>query len=329
MSLWDNKDQEKWETTVPADLNPAIKYLRDSFCEAHTNFGVVINRLAFAQLHSCLDRSKHQPYIDSLLTLKAYVPLEAREKFNKLILQNTLPSIFAAYLGFYLDGLGAQGRLIFDEFLKIGRANSGRLTVDYIDWAIAQMKRLIRSERHVIVIWVRNACDTQPYDPNEDMDEQIFWTKWQAPLFVIMRPSRFHPYDRSRVWERQNCETSSQWLESIANYYVIRLEHSITHAAGLERLERAKRPEYTPPMGNSSSKKANGQPEEVTQRAAKRDTLLKRIETALPGTTLTYNETAAVFDVTPRTIQNWITEGKLAQGAKRGRVTIESIRQCM
>ena len=52
---------------------------------------------------------------------------------------------------------------------------------------------MIRSHNHQIDIWVRDVCDKQIYDPNEDVEEQIFWTKWQAPRLLIMKPSRFQP----------------------------------------------------------------------------------------------------------------------------------------
>jgi len=72
-------------------------------------------------------------------------------------------------------------------------------------------------------------------------------------------------------------------------------------------------------------------PGSATQRAlAKtqmREALLKRIQGAPMGTTFKYADAATIFDVSEKTVRNWLDEGKLDKGAKRGTVTAESIKR--
>jgi hypothetical protein len=242
MSLWCNEDSDLWETRVPADLQPAVKYLRERFDKAHFNFGWTTRKLCFAQIHETLQESEHKAYIQALVQLEAYVSPSARKRFNEGIALGTLPGIFNAYFDLYLEGLCCQAELVFQELREIGAVHDHRLGASGIDWAESQTKFLVRDHRHDIVTWVRAVCDEQPYDPSEETDELINWRKWQAPRFLIMKPARFEPYDSSRVWKREDPQTSSRWLESFADHYVIRLESAIKTAAGEARLEEAKRP---------------------------------------------------------------------------------------
>jgi hypothetical protein len=254
MSLWDNKDAESWDSSVPTDLQPAVKHLRNLFDKAHFNFGWTTRNLCFAQIHQTLQESEHREYIQALVQLKAYIPPNARKKFNDGIAQGTLPGIFKAFFDFYLEGLICQATLVFKELLEIGAAHEHRLAVSGVDWAESRARHLIRYHRHQIVRWVRDVCDEQPYDPTEEMDEQIYWRKWQAPRFLVMKPSRSQPYDSDRVWERSDPQTSSKLLEAFADDYVIRLEMAIDRDAGRARIEAAKtKPAAGPPQAESHS----------------------------------------------------------------------------
>ena len=134
MSLWDNKDSERWESSVPSDLQPAVKHLRELFDKAHFNFGWTTRTLCFAQIHQTLHETEHKEYIQTLVQLKAYVPLAARKRFNDRIAEGTLPGIFKAHFDFYLEGLTGQAELILKELLEIGAASEDRLSVLAIDW---------------------------------------------------------------------------------------------------------------------------------------------------------------------------------------------------
>jgi hypothetical protein len=115
---------------------------------------------------------------------------------------------------------------------------------------------LIRSHTHSIKIWVRSVCDKQVNDPNEiDPEEWIFWRKWQAPMFLVMKPSLYQPYEAARCWERRDAEDSSQLLEHFAEHYVLHLEIKVKKAAGEAALELAKKPkpmESTPNEGDAT-----------------------------------------------------------------------------
>lgn len=249
MSLWDNKDSKPWESSVPEDLQLAVKHLRDQFDDQHFNFGHTTKTLCFAQIHQTLRESEHKEYIEALVQLKAFIPPGVRQSFNDRVQQATLPAIFKAYFDFCVEGLSAQAARIFGVLLKVGSAHEHRLETSAIDWAELQTKHMIRSHRHNLISWVRDICDTQPYDPDEDMDERIFWTKWQAPAFLIMKPARSHPYDSSRLWERFDPMRSTALLEGFADDYVIRLEMNLRNHAGQARLHSATQPKLTPETG--------------------------------------------------------------------------------
>jgi hypothetical protein len=100
-------------------------------------------------------------------------------------------------------------------------------------------------------IWVRNVCDVQVLDPQDDDREWIFWRKWQAPMFIIMKPSRYQPYHAITAWERNDSETSSQWLGSFTEHHVLHLENRVREAAGAAALELAKKQE---PVGSAAER---------------------------------------------------------------------------
>lgn len=77
-----------------------------------------------------------------------------------------------------------------------------------------------------------------------------------------------------------------------------------------------------PPAATQPSDDSARSSESVRQEA-----LLKRLQSALPGAMFKYADAACIFEVTPRTIRNWIDEGKLDEGAKRGYVTAASIKR--
>ena len=162
MSLWDNEDSERWESSVPADLQAAVKHLRELFDKAHFNFGWTTRTLCFAQIHQTLHETEHKEYIQALVQLKAYVPPTARKRFNERIAEGTLPGIFKAHFDFYLEGLTGQAELILKELLEIGAANEDRLSASAINWAESQIKHLIRDHRHNIEISVRDFATSTP-----------------------------------------------------------------------------------------------------------------------------------------------------------------------
>jgi hypothetical protein len=296
MSLWDNDDSVSWEQSVPADLIPAVKHLRDSFKKTHFILGLCTTQpLCFAQLHNAI-KAEHTEQIGVLVELKARIGPEATARFHKLFRRGTAPAVFKAFFDFYIDGLTVQIRLTFTELLQIGRVNQAALGSSCIEWAKSQARFLIRYNRHKIKMWVRDVCDAHAYDPSDKDPFESYWQKWQAPSLLIMKPSRFQPYDPARVWERNDTETSLRWLESFADHYVIRLESIVANAAGDAYLELAKKPKA--PATGSADRQQHQNPNDESERQPKvtaskvpkqageptRESLLEEIQNAPDGT---------------------------------------------
>jgi hypothetical protein len=124
---------------------------------------------------------------------------------------------------------------------------------------------MIRSNNHRIDLWIRNVCDQDVYDPNEDIEAQIFGKKWQAPRLLIMKPSRFHPYVAAANWERLDAETSLSLRKAFAENYVLHLEVQLERAAGQAAVELAKQPR--PVSNNTSQQEGPAAPTTADNRA--------------------------------------------------------------
>jgi hypothetical protein len=236
------ENTEPWDKNIPVDLIPSITHLRKSFDDAHWGCGWTTKAFCYSLLHNEAVDDPAREFINYLMHIKARVGPAATQRFHDLVKASTPSSIFKAFYDLYLDGVGVQALVIFKELVEIGRANEARLSVPHLEWAEAQTKHLIRSQTHNIRIWVQNVCDKQVHDPSEDDEELIYWRKWQAPMLVVMTPSRYKPYDAATVWERNAPETSARWLKSFAEAYVLHLEMKVRRAAGDAALELAKQP---------------------------------------------------------------------------------------
>jgi hypothetical protein len=222
-----------------------MNHLRDSFDSAHFNFGFTTTQLCYWRLHGGTPRigvRDLQPFVDTLEGLKARVGPEAAQRFVKLLSKETPPAIFKAFYDLYMDGLKLQLHLIFSGLLQIGLANRSRIRQDPIEWARSLSEDLVNYYRHRIPLWVKNVCDEQPWNPNEEEEELIFWHKWQAPSFLVMEPSRYGAYDPGRAWERNDRETSERWLDAFSDDYVLILGIELKNAAGMAALKRAMKP---------------------------------------------------------------------------------------
>src|ERR1039457_244756 len=243
-----HENDEPWEKDVPPDLIPPIKHLRKLFDDSHWKCGRITQILCFSQLHKDIADEETKEYLNPLQQLKVIVGPAATQQFRELFAYGTPSAIFKAFYDLYLEGVGHEALRIFKELIEVGRANEERLGISHLEWAEGQAKDLIRYHAYRIEIWVRDVCDKQGYDPNEDEDEQIFWRKWQAPMLLVMKPSRFMPYDAATVWERNEPETSARWLKSFAEAYVLHLEMKVRRAAGDAALELAKQPKPILPI---------------------------------------------------------------------------------
>jgi hypothetical protein len=184
-------------------------------------------------------------HLKPLQQLKGIAGVPATQRFIELLKMKTEPASFRAFFDLYPDSISVAALAIFYQLVAVGKANEGRLVLPHIEWAEAQTKNMIRSHVHVIRIWVQNVCDRQPYT-RDDMDEQIYWRKWEAPMLLVMKPSRYMPYDPAKVWDRNAPETSSGWLDSFAVHYVLHVETRLEKLAGQAALELAKTPRQPP-----------------------------------------------------------------------------------
>jgi hypothetical protein len=198
--------------------------------------------LCFSQLHPGVTVEDVKEYVKPLMQLKGMVGPAATQRFDDMFAQGMPAAIFKSFYDLYLEGMSVQALLTFRDLLEIGCANEKRLGIPHLEWAEAQVTHLIRSHTHFIRNWVRDVCDKHVYDPAENRDEQIFWRKWQAPMFLVMKPSLYQPYEASRCWERNDAESCSQLLEHFVQHYVVHLEVKLRRAAGGAALELAKKP---------------------------------------------------------------------------------------
>lgn len=231
---------EDWEANVPADLLPAVKALRDSFDDAHWNCGQITEKLGYAALHPGEQNQKMDEWIKPFRQLQTVVGPKAAQRFRLLMELGTPPAIFKAFYDLYLDGMLVQTIHTFDELLQIGRANEGRISGPCIDWAVWHTEQMVRAYVRRIDLWLREVCDGTKVDPDGDFDEQVFGTRWQAPMLLIMEPSRYQPYDPEKNWVRFEVDRSWNIRRGFAEHYVIHLEANLKRVAGQAAVELAK-----------------------------------------------------------------------------------------
>jgi hypothetical protein len=239
------RQQEKWDKGLPPTLIASIKHLRDDFGEVHRIYGRLTKTLCYHRLHP-EEPSDISEYLRPLEQLKQWLGLAASQRFVALLNAGTAPTIFKAFLDLYLEGITNSALMILDDLAAIGKANENLLGSPHLEWAEAQAKNMIRSEMTKIEIWVRNVCDKQPVDSNDDTDEPFFWRKWQAPKLIVMTPSRDSPYEPSAIWERFDAVRSRELLEKFAEHYVLHVEMLVERVIGQAKVELAKQPKPAP-----------------------------------------------------------------------------------
>src|ERR1700733_2449048 len=249
-----------WEKDVPADLIPAIKHLRKSFEDGHWGCGQTTQVFCYSLLHDEKVDDPGKEYLNYLMHMKARVGPAATLRFHEAIKLSTPSAIFKGFYDLYLESMSVQALAIFKELAEISLANVSRLAKPHLEWAEAQTTRLIRSENHHIRNWVRDVCDKHVYNPNEDPEEQIFWRKWQAPMFLVMKPSLYQTYEAARVWDKKDAESSLQLLEHFTEHYVLHLEVKLRRAAGDAALALAKQPRQMQAKPEEANLKSQGDP---------------------------------------------------------------------
>jgi hypothetical protein len=233
------------ETIVPIELMEAVEHLRKSFDTIHFQFGWTTEQLCYWRLHgenAKLGTRNLQEHVEALPHLKQSVGTAGGQRFDRMLSRGTPPAIFKAFYDLYMDGLKVQIRLVFSGLLQIGLANGKSISLAPIEWAKRVSEKLIDDHHHKIPRWIKSVCDEQTYDPNEDMEERIFWRKWQAPNLLVMEPSRYRVYEPESAWERNDPETSLGWLDAFRDDYSLVLKIEVENLAGAAAFQQAMAP---------------------------------------------------------------------------------------
>lgn len=239
---------EKWETSVPADLVPAVEHLRKRFADAHWGCGRTTQLYCYAILHGKAAHDPANEYASYFLHLQARVGPLLKNRFKDMLNKATPPAIFKGFYDLYLDGLCVEAVDIFKELVKIGRANDRSLAIPYLDWATNHTTYAIRYNVFQIENWIKDVCDKHLLDSSETEAETIFWTRWRAPMLLVMEPSGNMPLETGSCWERNDEETTSRYIHHFVQRYVLTLEDRLKKAAGETAVELAKelRPQGDP-----------------------------------------------------------------------------------
>lgn len=243
--LYGNADS--WEASVPPELRAAVEHLREEFDKVHWQCGTITEKFCFMSLHIGTTDDFVKGYRDPLRYLKEAVGPAAAQRHDELIEQDTPPAIFKAFFDLYLDGVTPSALAIFRDLVEIGQMNQAALSTGYLEWAEAQTKHVIRSQTHLIELWIKRVCDVQVSTPDEDTDDRVFWRKWQAPLLIVMDPSRYQRYDAATAWDRHDLESTDGLLMHFAQAYVLHLEDHLRRMAGKAAVAIAKSPRSTAP----------------------------------------------------------------------------------
>jgi len=244
-----------WEKRVPDDLIPAVKHVRNLFEDARWKSGTVTQHCCYTALHPNEKASDDTgAFTSALVTLKAFIGQSSTRFFHDLMKRGTPSAILAAFFHFYKAAMAVQVKTAFHDLLAIGSANSGRLETPPIEWAAWQVKSIINSASYLTGLWLKRCCDVDTYDladgydPNAGEEDERVWTSWRAPRFVGMEPSLGRPFEASRVWEREDVESSQSVVKAFKEYFVIHLEARLKECVGSAHLEFAKQPKRPLPL---------------------------------------------------------------------------------
>ena len=145
----------------------------------------------------------------------------------------------------YKAGLAVQAVRVFRDLLEIGITHEGSLAKPPIQWAHDLTLELAKIYENRAKFWIRAVCDPPDFDTDlnwDDPDEAIMGKAWCAPLLIVMRPSRYMPFDETRQWKRADRETTKGWLNSFAEFFTILIKLHIDRLADEKTVELAKKP---------------------------------------------------------------------------------------
>ncbi len=236
---------EEIRTALPAGLVPAVEALSQTLDDAHFKCGKITEVFCYALLHPGENPTDTEQYKLALDQLKVIAGPAATEAYHRSIRMGTAPAFFHAMEQLYIAGMIPQAVRVFHDLLAIGKANAEQLSKPYIQWAHDLTMKLIETYEIQVKLWIRAVCDPPDYSSDMDWsepDEVIMGRTWCAPMLLVMKPSRYMPFDAARQWERVDRETSKKWLKSFAEMFTIGIKIHIDRLAGEKTLELAKQP---------------------------------------------------------------------------------------
>ena len=301
-----------WKQNVPPELIPAVEHIRSMFADTEVKSRRTTEVFCYAALHpadagATEEAKPYLPTLDHLLRHR--VSTATLQMFEQLTNKKTPPSVLHAYFVLYQQVLEGQCKAAWGDLLRIAPAGPIQ---QRIEWAEAHVKGLIQHAKCNVAKWLMGCCDGHVSGTDA--------MKWQAPSLAWMHPALNKPYEPTKTWKRESIEDTQQ----IKSFFEMGLECYLRTELqvwrGVAHLEAARNVSGTPmqPPLNSTEK---------SESLERRQALLKSIQTAPTRMSFTNQEAACACDVSVRTIRNWIDEGKLEKGVKRGTVTAESLKQ--
>ena len=233
---------EIWKLNCPAQLQPAVGTLRDSFFEAHWKFGSITEQVCYCVLHGEQSAEFKEIY-PQFMQLKVIVGKPVCKHFKATLDLGTLPAIFKAFLDLYRTAVAGQMLVIFDDLVEIGEANRDSLGGNhYLDWAKEQASDMVALESDRVMPWIRRCCDVTERDPGEDGLTYMQWSTWQAPKLLKMQPAHQQPYELKAVWERLGVDESRGLLRHFETTCSGHLQHLLKRAWEEATIQKAKHP---------------------------------------------------------------------------------------
>jgi pyrimidine deaminase RibD-like protein len=227
---------EHWKAITPETLVAPVEHIRKMFDEGVWKCSHLTEKLCFAGLHPEDNQIDLDPYKAPFSTYLEIIGPAAAEKFDRDHQAGTPPAIFHAFLQVMAAGIRSEIRRLFNELLQIAMVHSASLNEHPVEWAKVHLSILINSNKHVVKLWIKSACDKQDFSKTgkaqQETEDFIFWRYWRAPKLIYMQPSGSLPYDSSTAWNREDEAMTEKLLEGLSDQFILFLGFYLDKLAG-------------------------------------------------------------------------------------------------
>jgi hypothetical protein len=235
---------EDWQMITPARLVAPIKHIRKTFDQAVWKSCEVTKKLCFAELHPDDKAVDLDAYKSAFASYRTIIGPAAAQQFDRDHQVGTPPAIFHGFLQAFAAGIRTEIRRLFNDVLQVGTAHSASLSEHPADWAKAHLSILIKSNKHMVSLWIKSVCDKQDYSKplktDADTDDFIFWQDWRAPKLIYMGPSGNSPYNPSAAWNREDEAMTAKLLKGLSGRVIQSLSFDLERLAGDAHVQLAK-----------------------------------------------------------------------------------------